>query len=96
MNPQQKADFDEIVEALREENPEALLLDGFEGALIGRSSRCGQPALAVYDYDKLYDICDKQGMEPDAIEEHLAFNVLGAWVGPHTPIVLMRTKPEDW
>jgi len=41
---------DEIVEVFADENPEALLADGFEDAFVGVARRCGQPIIAVYDY----------------------------------------------
>lgn len=81
--------FQEIKDALAEENPDALFADGFEGALIGIARRCGQPSLALYSYQKGVDIlCERDGMSLDEAEEWLDFNVVGAWVGEHTPVWL--------
>lgn len=76
---------------LEDENPDALLLDGFEDAFIGIARRCGQPALAVYDRDRCLDLLVRRdGMSYEEAEEFFEFNVQGAWVGEHTPIILER------
>lgn len=87
---------DDIAELLAEENPDALLADGLEDAFIGIARRCGQPTLAVYDFD----LCVKVLMERDGMDEmdaveYLEFNSVGAWVGEHTPIWFNRYKRED-
>jgi hypothetical protein len=81
---------DAIKERLREENPEALLADGFDAALIGVGRRCGQPALAVYSYAKAIDVLIEQGLSYEDAVEHMEFNVVGGWLGPHTPLFLME------
>ncbi len=74
---------------LREANLEALLADGFENAFVGVARRCGQPELAVYDYHKAVDILmERDGMSNDDAVEYMEFNVVGAWMGPNTPIWL--------
>jgi hypothetical protein len=80
------------IDQLAEENPEALLLDGFEAAFIGVSRRCGQPTLATYDREKCIEILMGQGMTPEEAEEYFSFNTEGAWVGPHTPVILDRQE----
>ncbi len=90
--------FEEIKERLAELNPDAIVWDGFEDALIGIGSRCGQPALAVYDYDKMVEVLVKRdGMSVlDAIE-YIDFNVTGGWLGDHTPIALTTIEcPHEW
>ena len=80
---------------LAEENPEALLLDGFDDALIGISRRCGQPALAVYDQELcIKSLMQTGNMDYETADEFFEFNVAGAWVGDMTPIILH--KPEGW
>lgn len=77
---------DQIADML-EENPEALLADGFEDAFIGIARRCSQPSLAVYDYTKGVEILmQRDGMSEEEAVEWMEFNVVGAWVGEHTPI----------
>lgn len=78
---------DEIAALLSEENPSALLADGFEDAFVGVARRCGLPALAVYDYSlgvKL--LIERDGVSYEDAVEWMEFNVVGAWAGEHTPI----------
>jgi hypothetical protein len=66
-----------------------LLADGFEGAFIGVSTRCGQPTLAVYDANKCLQILiDRDDMTHEEALEYFNFNVIGAWVGEETPLFL--------
>lgn len=66
-----------------------LLCDGFDEALIGFSQRINEPLLAVYSYDKMTDILiERDGMAYEEATEYLDFNVIGAWVGPQTPIIV--------
>lgn len=87
---------DEIEEMrawIAEQNPEALLADGYEDAIIGVVERCSQPVLVVYDAEKCIQILvDRDGMEPDEAREFFEFNTLGAWGGEGTPVFLWR-KP---
>ena len=69
----------------------AMTADGFDDAIIGIGSRCGQPDLIVYDVDKCLDILvDGDGMSYEEAQEYFSFNVEGAWVGEGTPIWLHR------
>ncbi len=73
---------------LREENPDALLADGLDRGLIGVSSRCGQPALAVYDINACIRVIMKRDglFSWEEAAESFAHNMLGAWLGEGTPI----------
>jgi beta-lactam-binding protein with PASTA domain len=75
--------------------PEGLLIaDGFDDALVGVGSRCGQPDVAVYDVDKCIDILMRNGLTNDEAREHFSFNVEGGWVGEQTP-VWMRSLDDE-
>tara|TARA_R110002020_G_scaffold144841_1_gene318034 strand:- start:2210 stop:2437 length:228 start_codon:yes stop_codon:yes gene_type:complete len=65
---------------------EILFADGFEEALVGIGSRCGQPDIAVYDSEKCVSILESQGMTYAEAWEFFDFNVVGAWVGERTPL----------
>lgn len=68
-----------IFDRLAEENPKAV------------TCRCSKDSLAVYDYEKMVRVLmrrDKMGREE--AEEYLDFNVVGAWVGEGTPIILFK------
>lgn len=85
--------FEEIKAALADANPEALLADGFEEALVGIARRCGKPALAVYDYELAIEVLiQRDGMDYDEAVEFLEFNTVGAWVGEGTPLWLANLK----
>jgi hypothetical protein len=86
-------EIDEMRAWIAEQNPEALLADGYEDAIIGVAERCSQPILVVYDAEKCIQILvDRDGMEPDEAREFFEFNTLGAWGGEGTPVFLWR-KP---
>ena len=79
--------FQIIIDQLIEENPDALLADGFEKALIGIARRTGQPSLAVYDSEKCINILEKKHkMTYEEAIEFFEFNVIGSWVGQNTPL----------
>ena len=66
----------------------ALLADGFEGAFVGFGFHF-HAAVAVYDYERCLDILQtRDGMSEDEAREFFEFNVVGAWMGPHTPVFM--------
>lgn len=80
----------EIIEEL---NPDALFIGdsddtSFDEAIVGIGSRCGQPNLIVYDYEKVVQVFIKKGLNEEEAREFVEFNVAGAWVGEHTPILM--------
>jgi hypothetical protein len=83
-------------EWLGEIDPEMLLADGLEDALIGYVERFGQPALALYDRDKCIEILmTRDGMDYEGAVEFFEFNTLGAWVGEHTPVFATLRKSSE-
>ena len=85
----------DLREDITEENPDALFADGLDDALIGMARRCGQPTLAVYDYEKAVGIfMARDGMTYEDAVEWMEFNVVGMWAGPHTPLWFRGPNPE--
>lgn len=78
---------DEIREELAELNPEALTADGFDEALVGVGRQFNK-ALAVYSYEACVAVLIGQGLSEQEAIEHMEFNVVGAYMGEHTPIFL--------
>lgn len=79
----------ELLDNLRELNPDALLADGLEGALIGYTLNAHMEHVAVYSHQKCIDVLvPRDGMEPEDAEEFLSFNTLCAYVGKHGPIYI--------
>jgi hypothetical protein len=87
--------FEEIKELLAEENPEALLANGFEGALVGIARQFSKPALALYDRTLCIAILmERDGMNIEEAEEFFEFNTQGAWAGEGTPLFATLFKRE--
>lgn len=70
----------------KELDPEIMLLDGFDSCFVGTVGRIGQPDIACYDKSKCIQLLmDDTGMPYEDCLEYFYFNVIGAWVGDHTP-----------
>ncbi|NDG19282.1 MAG: hypothetical protein EB117_13550 [Betaproteobacteria bacterium] len=75
------------LEALSEINPDALLADGLESALVGYTVNHHHATVAVYDVDKCVQVLvDRDGMTHEGADELLDFNTLGAYVGENVPL----------
>ena len=66
-----------------------LKADGFDKAIIGMCMdiATGGERL-IYDANKCIDILIKQGMSEQEAIEYFEFNVVGAWMGPKTPVFM--------
>jgi hypothetical protein len=75
---------------LAELDPEILLADGFEEALVGYATVFNK-TVAVYDRDACIRVLiDRDKMSEEEAEEYYSFNVEGAYVGDRTPAFLTR------
>lgn len=82
-----RSEIDDILESRGES---VLLADGFDDAFIGVSQRINEPLLAVYSYDKMVEVLVvRDGMTEEEACEYIDFNVVGAWVGEQTPIIVI-------
>ena len=80
----------QINEHLESMGENALLMDGFDEALIGFSQRINEPLLAVYSWEKMMTVCiERDGMDDEEAEEYISYNCIGAGVGEQTPIIVM-------
>lgn len=83
-----------IREHLDSMGQDILLMDDLDDAIIGVSQRINEPILAVYSWEKIIEVLmERDGMDFDEAVEFSEFNILGAWVGENTPIIVM---PLDW
>jgi hypothetical protein len=73
-----------------EEYPDLIKMDGFDEAIIGVIERIGLEAIC-YDLEKVIEILMTQGMDEQDAWDWYQFNMVGAWVGDHTPVFLHRT-----
>lgn len=64
-----------------------LIYDGFDEAITGLASRCGENTVVAYNIDKIIEILmrrDKMSFE-EALE-YYSFNMEGAYMGDCTPV----------
>ena len=65
-----------------------LMADGFEEALIGFGTRFNSP-VTIYDLNKCISVLvERDGMSYEEAQEHMDYNVLGAYVGEETPVFI--------
>jgi hypothetical protein len=81
------AKSDEIISVLEECNPEAIMYDGFDDALVGMIARAGTEPLALYDRRKIIDLLIGHGLSNEQAENYICYNIEGCWAGPHTPFL---------
>tara|TARA_R110000765_G_C18748556_1_gene587561 strand:+ start:44 stop:301 length:258 start_codon:yes stop_codon:yes gene_type:complete len=84
---EQKITIDEIMDI----NPEAMLADGFDVAILGMCVQFGSEPVVAYDFNKCVEILmERDGMEREEAIDFVNFNVVGAYVGLSTPVFIMR------
>jgi len=83
---------------------EALLCDGFDDALLGFGFQFSRP-VAIYSRARcialLVDGATENddapiGMSYEEAEDYFNVNILGAWVGPHTPVFMFDSEEEGF
>ena len=79
---------EQIAVFLEDMNPDAMLADGLEDALVGTTTGMWpvRGPVAVYDRARCLKIFMKDGMTEEQACEHMSFNVEGAYVGEGTPV----------
>jgi hypothetical protein len=81
------------VEEISEINPEALLCDGFDEAIIGMAERINLGPVVAYDVDKMLNIMvERDGMTYEEAMEYFDYNILGAWMGENTPVYIQTYR----
>ena len=77
------------INEINEINPEALLCDGFDDAIIGLAERINLGPVVAYDTEKMIDIMvERDGMTYEEAIEYFDYNILGAWMGEYTPVFI--------
>ena len=73
------------VDFLAEINPEIIVCDGLDEALVGYIELFDK-VVALYDKDRCVNIfMNRDGMSEEDAVEFFYYNVVGAYVGDHTP-----------
>lgn len=70
---------------------ELLFVDGeeFDDAIVGVGERAGMATSVIYDTQRVVDILvTHHGMNDEEAVEYFYYNIVGAYVGEHTPIFL--------
>jgi hypothetical protein len=91
------------IDEISEINPQALILDGFDDAIIGIAERINLGPVVAYDKHKIIstlmndmDVSEEELEEGETIEdkkyelamEYFDYNIIGAWMGEFTPIFI--------
>jgi hypothetical protein len=76
-------------EEIAEINPDALVCDGFDEAIIGMAERINLGPVVAYNVEKIISIMiERDGMTYEEALEFFNYNILGAWMGEFTPIFI--------
>lgn len=79
---------DQIKAWIQSWNPRALLMDGFDDALVGSVGRADFNVVAVYDRKKCIEVLMKRdGMSIEDADEYFSVNCESAYVGSGTPVI---------
>jgi len=69
-----------------------LRIDGFDEAILGPAMIWRGPQMIdvlVYDAEKIRDILmARDGMDAEMAREYIEFNIEGAYMGEHTPVLV--------
>ena len=78
-----------VEQALEELNPEALFMDGLDEAIVGIGCQYSKDPVVIYEEGRIiFSLISEQEMDYEEAWEHYSFNIAGAWVGEHTPIIM--------
>ena len=94
-------DIKEIKEWISEYNPDALLADGFEDAIIGIGNQHSSNPVVIYDREKCIEILANEYSRGEDCEDpyleaadYFGYNTECAYVGENIPIFMRRIEDE--
>lgn len=80
-------------EEIAEINPDALLCDGFDDAIIGMAERINLGPVVAYSVSKIIQVMiDRDGMTYEEALEFYDYNIVGSWMGENTPIFITTNQ----
>lgn len=75
----------ELLESIKEFNPEAKFADGFDDSILGYDTK----GRVIYSVNSILDtLVNRDGMDYDEAQEYFGFNIECAYVGEYTPIYM--------
>lgn len=75
----------DLVEEIKEMNPEAMFADGFDDSILGHDTK----GRVVYSVDSILEtLTERDNMSVEEAQEYFYFNIDGAYVGEYTPIYI--------
>jgi len=81
--------LDERIDEMGWSDLELLKADGYDDAAIGVTFGAGHPEAIVYNRDLIMEILIvREGMTAEEAEEWIGYNIEGAYVGEHTPLIM--------
>lgn len=79
-------------------NEDLLKIDGMDEALLGVCMTWNGHMLVerlVYDGHAITEVLTRDGMSEEEAQEYIDFNIIGAYVGDSTPIVMWPATMEE-
>lgn len=83
-----------LIKTLLLANPDAILLDNMDEAVIGLASVGVFGPIAVYSKRRIYARLRADGVSSADIDEYYAGRFLSTWGGEHTPAILDDLSAE--
>lgn len=83
-----KQEENEMIDLTDERFDGMLKCDGFDDAIIGVCSRCGDEDVLAYDENKVIRMLVAQGMTYEEAFDYFSFNIIGTHYGRGTPVFL--------
>ena len=78
----------QMLDWINENFDEVLYPTGYEDCIVGVAVRFGGEQVAVMDLDKMLTKMQQDGMTCEEALEFYEFNIVGAYVGPNTPVYM--------
>tara|TARA_R100000687_G_C6425063_1_gene152935 strand:+ start:654 stop:920 length:267 start_codon:yes stop_codon:yes gene_type:complete len=81
-----KMDVKDRLEFIKDNFPDVLIANGFDDAIMGIVERYGMNPVVLYNKNKCLKILQKRdGMTESEAIDFYYYNIVGAYMGEHTP-----------
>jgi hypothetical protein len=87
--------MDENIRTIGQINPNALIINGFNNAIIGYVDKYTTDPVALYDYNKIIEtLINRDGFTEEEAMEFYSHNILPNYEENNSPIVAFLFKSE--